>query len=48
MIYFQRNIVSELLNQKKVKEVLREKKDNLINSCTYYLYNLRRQICPFF
>ena len=41
LIYLQKNIVKELLNQKKEKEVLREKKNNLIYSSPYNLDDFR-------
>ena len=37
LIYLQKNIVKELLNQKKEKEALKEEKNNLLQSRSYYL-----------
>ena len=39
-IYFLQNTEKELSNQKKAKEVLKEKKNNLAYSCANSLYNL--------
>ena len=39
LIYLQKNIVKELLNQKKEKAVSKEEKNNLIQTSSNNLYN---------